>query len=204
MSRMAISKAVKASLAGAVHGKKIDLDHPAVQKYISKETGTGGTNHKPISKPAKRDPREKKPAQPKPTPTPRQVRPNQTAAQEFENLTLREIVSRFGTSSQFKDYLVAWKTLADIRLKELQLKERNGELIPKSFVRVHVFAILDGLNKRLLMDTPKTITAQVQALIKSEAEEVEVTKAVHDLISAQLSSVSKKVKRNLSGSNRVE
>ena len=199
VSRMAISKVAKTQLSEAFVGKKIDLDHPSVKKYMASTHGSGDSSEK-----TKKSQNKAKKSTPKPNPAPRapKVRTpkkESNLSTEFEDMTLREIISRFGTSYQFKEFLSGWKTLADVRLKEIQIKEKSGELIPKEFVKTHVFAILDGLNKRLLMDTPKTIFAQVKAMIKSDAEEVATTKTIHDLISAQLKSVTKKVKRNLHG-----
>lgn len=197
VSRMAISKAVRGVLSGALQGNKLDLDHPSVVKYLDGKQQEKAEAKKPTKKPA-----AKKTA---PAPAPKKAQkvivpkapPGST---DFEEMTLKEIIGKFGTSYQFKDYLASWKTLADIRLKELQLKERNGQLIERDFVQSHVFALLDGMHKRLLMDTPKTIAAQVIAMTKSGANETEISRTVHDLISAQIISVQKKVRKNLGSS----
>jgi hypothetical protein len=46
VSPTAITKACRRSLAGAVRGKKVDLDHPAVREYLSKHAA-GSTPARP-------------------------------------------------------------------------------------------------------------------------------------------------------------
>lgn len=209
VSPAAITKACKAQLAPACVGKRVDLDHRATKKYLASK---GASPPAPTAPP---DPPTKAPAAPTterrtskkgPAPEPadrrrparKQKLPEpgeldaELSADDVEDLlglTLRDILERFGTKTAFKDWLVAVKTIADIREKELKSDETEGRLIDRELVKTHVFGAIEAGNRRLLGDSPKTIARRLYALAKSGAPVEEAEKVVREIISSQLKPV---------------
>jgi hypothetical protein len=99
---------------------------------------------------------------------------------------LRPIVNRHGTRRGFKDWLGALKDLEDIRKKRLDNEETEGRLISRELVKTHVFGAIEGANRRLLGDFPKTITrllyASANAKESIEVAEEKVRSAVTQIL----------------------
>ncbi|AAQ96469.1 hypothetical protein [Vibrio phage VP16T] len=101
---------------------------------------------------------------------------------EFMNMTLNELVKRFGTQAKFYDYARARKTLSDIQAKDEDAARRRGEHVPFSIV-LSLVGQIDALQAALLSETAVAIRTKITALVKSGAEEKQIEKAAHDLIS---------------------
>lgn len=203
VSPAAITKACKGQLAPACVGKRVDLDHDAVARYLAAK-GAGAppaaapTPPKRPSKPTTPRPRPKKVAEAAPRSRPRKTAkpklplPNEVDGENVEDLlklTLLEIVERFGTKTAFKDWLTARKTIADIREKELKSDETEGRLVERELVKTHVFGAIEAGNRRLLGDSPKTIARRIYGLAKSGAPVEEAEAVVREIISSQLKPV---------------
>lgn len=206
VSPAAITKACKTQLAPACVGKRIDLDHAATTQYLRAKgisdpapTSSSNPTKNHATNPTAVRRRPKKTADPEHAPGPRSDGGMEDPASEevegeedpehFLSLTLAQIVERFGTKTGFKDWLVARKTIADIREKELKSDETEGRLIDRELVKTHVFGAIEAGNRRLLGDSPKTIARRLYALAKSGAPVEEAEKVVREIISSQLKPV---------------
>lgn len=191
-------------------GQKIDLEHPAARAYLEKmgvdvETTIESYGSKTFSKSARnadKKPARKgnvahnKPASAAKSPTPRktesgsvsQIAPVESAPdiEEILDLTLREIVDRWGSAPEFKDWLDARKKLADIREKDLKNGESEGRLISRQLVKTHVFGAIEATSRRLLIDAPKQISRRLYGMARSGASIEEAEKVTRDAIGSQL------------------
>ncbi len=215
VSPAAITKACKASLSEGCVGKRVDLDHPVVVKYLRKKgvAPTSDTVSAPAarSKPTKRRPRSaKKPAGKKPPQRPPKKKSSASAAsptdvpdvtdddiEAYAHMSLDELVERFGTATAFKDWLDSRKTIEDIRQKTLKNNEIDGRLISRDLVRAHVFGAIESGNRRLLGDSPKTIARRLYALAKNGTPVEEAEAIVREIISSQLAPVKAQAARAL-------
>lgn len=212
VSPAAITKACKASLSEGCVGKRVDLDHPVVVKYLRKKgvAPTSDTVSAPAvrSKPTKRRPRSaKKPAgtkrPPKKKGSARAASPTDVPdvtdddIEAYAHMSLDELVERFGTATAFKDWLDSRKTIEDIRQKTLKNNEIDGRLISRDLVRAHVFGAIESGNRRLLGDSPKTIARRLYALAKNGTPVEEAEAIVREIISSQLAPVKAQAARAL-------
>lgn len=102
---------------------------------------------------------------------------------EFADMTLRELVQRFGTELRFKDWLAALKGIEDIREKRIKNAEREGELIPRELVRQHIVGRFEQAHISMLTDGAQTIAAKVVAMVHAGADQAECQRFVSDTLS---------------------
>ena len=115
----------------------------------------------------------------------------------FEDWTLRELLNKFGSSQQFKNWLDARKSIEDIKMKELNLAEKKGDLIPRQMVKDFLFSLLENYHSRLLSDYPKTIVRMLFPLVKTGGTKEEAEKRIVDLLSSELRTVKEETQRKL-------
>lgn len=108
--------------------------------------------------------------------------PDELETDEFMSMSLAELVHRFGTQSRFYDYVRARKVLADIQAKDEEAARRRGEHVPLSIV-LKLEGHIDALQTALLAETAVAIRSKVAAMVKAGADEKQIEKTVHDLIS---------------------
>lgn len=195
------------ALQAALVGTRIDADHPAARKWLSKGTAA------PTAPPPKAAPTPPQPAR-APTRTPRPEPPENdepaaivttgtplVSEEELEELhrLLSPIVERFGTALAFKDYLAALKTIVDIREKDLKNEQTRGLLISRELVQVHLFGHIESAHKRLLTESVKTIARRAMSETKAGKSLQDVEKTVHDIISTQLKTLKQRAQKSLRG-----
>lgn len=115
----------------------------------------------------------------------------------YADMTLRELVERFGSVRALKDWLEALKKIEDIREKRLSNEEVQKQLISRELVKTHVFGYLDAGNRRLLGDTPKTISRRLYALARSDQPIEEGEKLVREILGSQLKPQKERVSKLL-------
>lgn len=214
VSRVAITKATRSKLAGAVNGDRVDLDHPAVIAYLKARGVDGGaaalTARAPTKskKPAKKAPRARTPSSkrgrkraakptarrpkmavaPPPVPPAQALPPPVSAEEPLDEAAkaLDLLVTKWGTARGFRDYLLSRKTIADIREKELKINEAEGRVVSRALVMTHVTGIIEGAFRQLLTDTPKTLVRTAYAMARSGTPVEEAEAKARELISAQL------------------
>ena len=108
--------------------------------------------------------------------------PDDIETAEFMNMSLKELIHRFGTQSRFLDYVRARKVLADIQAKDEEAARRRGEHVPLSLV-LKLEGHIDALQTALLAETAVAIRSKVSAMVKAGADDKLIEKTVHDMIS---------------------
>lgn len=103
---------------------------------------------------------------------------------------LRPLINRFGTRRGFRDWLGSLKDIEEIRKKRLDNEETEGRLISRDLVKTHVFGAIEGSQRRLLGDFPKTITRLLYAAANSK-ESIEVAE---DKVRSAVTQILKPVK----------
>ena len=116
---------------------------------------------------------------------------------ELGELTLREIVSRFGTVPQYETLLGAYAKKEQARKTRLDNEKTEGSLISRELVKAHVFGAIDGAFKRLLGDTAKTIALRLGPHIKAGGNTEDAEKIARELIASQLKPLKKTAVRVL-------
>lgn len=183
VTQAAITKACKGPLADALEGVRIDLDHVCAQQYLE------GKGIDPTELSDRLTASVAAPAASRQTDPPNAATEASSLGGDvgsIAELTIRQIVERFGTEVRFKDYLSNLKAIEDIRSKRLQNEEAEGALIERERVKTHVFGMIDGAHRRLLTDAPKTIARRLYAMARSESPVEDAESTVRDIISSQL------------------
>ena len=198
VSREAVRKASTRGLKAAMVDGFVDIAHPDAQAYIrrqhDKKTKKPPTARpKPPSKKHVATKSKSKPATPpKPIASGEAMPLRFTEAEALAgvfDLTLRELVSRYGTARQFKGFVDASKVLADIRNKDLKSAELEGTLIPRSMVKTHMFGAIENNNLRLLTDMPKTLSRRAQAMFNTGATIEAIEAMMRDLLSTHVKGI---------------
>lgn len=96
--------------------------------------------------------------------------------EELGDLTLRELIAKFGTADRFKVWLQARKTLVDIGAKEIVNGEKRKQLIPRAFVETFLIGTFERAHINLMTDGAQNIARRMSAMIKagSSVEECEI------------------------------
>jgi hypothetical protein len=220
VSKPAITKACRGALAPACAEDRINIDHPAAREYLGaawpKPSRARAHSDAAPTKPARsRTKAPRKPPAPGPAgapageevpapPTP--VSPigrhapeldESGYAEELREWTLFEIATRFGTLRAFKDHLEAHEKLERARKLRLDNEETEGRLIERELVKTHVMGAIEGTNRRLLTDTPKTLARTLYAMHAAGASLEEAEAQTRRLIGDQLTPVRDKAIRLL-------
>lgn len=117
--------------------------------------------------------------------------------QAFADMTIRELIQRFGTDTAFCDWLKATKSIEDINEKRLKNAVTQGELVSRELIKVGVIEPIDACHIKLLTDGAKTISRRVMAMHSAERGLDEVEDFVKDQITSFIRPVKAKVARNL-------
>lgn len=193
-----ITKLCKSRLAPAVSGKYIDAAAPAAKEYLeARRKVSTQTVPKQAKTPDKPTPKPAKPLAPigEEDPFIPIDIPEDIAA--FSDMTLREILIRFGTHSAFEGWLKASKTIEDLREKRFKNAVAEGDYIERDLVSKHIVALIDSTLERLLSDAPKAISRQLKtaAVAKLTLEEMEAATA--KILSSQLRDIKERSLRGL-------
>lgn len=182
VSPAAITKACRAALAPACVDDRIDSAHDAALEYLAKHGRAPDGGRSTVARPhaiGASDPT---------APGPETDDPEEPLElDKYGDLTLRELVERFGTERRFRDWVESLGAITRIRREQMSFQASRGELINREMVRTGVFALLDATNRRLLRDAPKTVARRVSAAAKAGQSMEQREKLVRDVISSQLS-----------------
>ena len=198
VSRAAVTKACDAALKAAVVGKLIDVDHPDAVAYIKSK------RDKKTKPPAKKP--RKAAAKPKPKTVAAPEPPEDDERSHFSedddirdvlHLTLGQIVERHGTSTQFKAWIDAKKTIVDVQTKVVKLAVLEGTLVSRGIVKVGVIDPIDAAHRKLLTDGAKTIARRVTAMNSGGRPLEDCEDFVKDQISSFIRPMKAKIKRSL-------
>ena len=152
-------------------------------------------------------PRKKKNKAPPPPPSvdaaPATTNPDNTYLtipddiQAFTDMTLRDLVSKFGTDSRFVDWLRAAKLIEEINDKRLKNAVSKDDLVSKSLVQKNVIDVFNASHLKLMNDGAKSIAAGVVSKHVSGANLIDIERYVSDIVGSFVSPVKSKIKRSL-------
>lgn len=204
----AVGKACRKGVLGpaAAAGYRVDIAHPAAVEYLKlhgvtppvplderpARAPTGSRKPRPAAAAAPPDPPKTPTGSAATPPAPGPKKPVRVVSREVENLdavadmTIREVVANFGTVTAFRDWLHSLKTIEFVREKNLRNAETDGNLISTRLVKNHVLGAIESGNRRLLTDSPKTITRRCYAAARSDVPMEEAEQMVREIISAHL------------------
>ena len=115
----------------------------------------------------------------------------------FLDMTLRELVQRFGTDVAFIDWLKSTKMIEDINEKRLKNAQTKGELISRKLVKDHVIDTFNSAHLRLMKDVSKSIAAGVVSKAKGGATLPEIEACVSDVVGSFIKPIKNKISRVL-------
>lgn len=115
----------------------------------------------------------------------------------FAEMSLRELVTRFGTDTRFCDWLKATKSIEDINEKRLKNAVSRGELVSRDLMKVGVIEPIDAAHRKLLTDGAKTIARRLTAMHDAGRSLEDCEEFVIDQISSFIRPVKSKVARAL-------
>lgn len=104
--------------------------------------------------------------------------------QMFADMTLRELVERFGTDVRFSDWLSATQKIEAINEKRLKNAETEGRLVSRALVKSAVIDRIDAVFVRMLTDGASTIASRCQAMAKAGSDLTELRAMVEDQLGA--------------------
>lgn len=117
--------------------------------------------------------------------------------QAFVDMTLRELIQRFGTDAAFLDWLKATKSIEDINEKRLKNAATQGDLVSRQLVKVGVIDPINIVFQKLLTDGAKSITVKVTTMTKAGRDLKECEAIVIDQIASFVRPAKIKMVRNL-------
>lgn len=117
--------------------------------------------------------------------------------QTFVDMTLRELITRYGTDTRFVDWLRAAKLIEEINDKRLKNASAKNELISKSLVQKNVIDVFNAAHLKLMKDGAKSIAAGAVSKHVSGAELIDIERYVSDILGSFVSPVKSKIKRSL-------
>jgi len=120
--------------------------------------------------------------------------PDDMMLKDYEHLTLKEIITEYGSIPQFQDLCKTYKTIADTELRKIQIDQNRGDLVSREHVSKVCFGYLETLNKRLL-EMPAGRTPKIIALVESGA--VDVKEQLIASLVKEIAKIIKGTKRDL-------
>jgi hypothetical protein len=226
-SGAAVTKACKSKLADALVGEMIDIGHPVAEEYLKKNRGkatkstNGGkatsrargsrrdTKRASAQTPENLDPTLKQPKLKGPAAV-RERKKRQAAEQgppgnnpipehlsPYVDLTLRELITRFGTDYQFVEWLKAINLIEGIQEKRLKNLKTQGELIHRQLVEDYLISPINTAHTQMLADGAKTLAAKAIELRDSGDGAVEIEKEIRDRLSSFIKPMKRKIKKAL-------
>jgi len=114
--------------------------------------------------------------------------------EEIENLTIKQVVERYGGIVGFKNYVDALAKMSDWKNKEQKYLTGRNKLIEKNPVAASLFSIINVAFKRIL-EYPETVTDQLIAIAQGNKKTARID--VIELQTQTLSKILKSVKREV-------
>lgn len=117
------------------------------------------------------------------------------------DLTLRELIDKFGTGYRFHDWLKALKEIEAVNEKRIKNATSTGRLVSRELVERGVIDQFNSAHVRLMTDGAKAISAAVVAKHEAGISLQEIEAHVSDVVGSFIRPVKNKIERNLA---RVE
>jgi hypothetical protein len=117
----------------------------------------------------------------------------------FADMTLRQLIEKFGTDTRLVDWLNALQKIEAIQEKRLKQAMILGQLVNRDIVKVGIVDPINSAHLRLLTDGSKTITLRALAMKAAGREEKDIQKYVREQISSFIRPVKSKIERVMAG-----
>lgn len=114
---------------------------------------------------------------------------------EYADMTLRQIIQKFGTDVRFVDWLKAVKSIEDIQEKRLKNEQTQGNLVNRDLIRMGIIEPLNTAHVKMMTDGAKAISVRVPAMAAAGEETVDIERYVSGVISSFIKPVAAKVER---------
>jgi hypothetical protein len=112
-------------------------------------------------------------------------------------MTLRELITRFGTDVRFVDWLKATQSIEAINEKRLKNAQTKGELVSRHLVKIAIIEPIESAHIKLMTDGAKTIARRAAAMAQAGKPVAEIEAFAVDQISSFIKPVKAKVDRAL-------
>lgn len=113
----------------------------------------------------------------------------------FVDMSLRDLIYKFGTDVAFLDWLKATKEIEVINEKRLKNAQTEGVLVSRELMKTGVIAVFNAVHIKLLSDGAKTITKRVVAMHDAGRSLDDCEKFVIDQISSFIRPAKARIKR---------
>lgn len=171
---------------------KINPEHPIAQAYLEKQVEEKNKGVKKVIGLRARDEARK---QEDPVKKGEANVPSEMEA--FADMTIREVVKRFGTDYRMVDYLRALKEIETIEATRVKNARAKGELVHRDLVTRGILDPIDTCYRKMLSDGAKTIARRSVALVGSGADADELEKFVAEQLSSFIRPTKAQIKRAL-------
>lgn len=189
VTHAAITHACKKNLQPAVQGNKIDAAHELVIEYINKRKR--GDNDHVRGHQAKKE-------------TQKQEQESQAIEVEipenitiFVDMSLREIIEKFGTDIRFVDWLRATKSIEDINEKRLKNAITEGKLIDRELVKNFIIDPINSMHTKLLGAGSKTLSIRLKSKIDAGCTILEIETFISEYIESFINPMKNKIIKSL-------
>ena len=118
-------------------------------------------------------------------------------AAEHLDMSLRQIIRRFGSVAVFRDWLLAAHKIVKIEKDQVAIQTKRGKLIRKDLVQSGIIDPIEGAFVKLLNDAPRTIVADVEDVLGAGMEREKAIEAVQRRMGEHLDTVKATLVMNL-------
>lgn len=195
VSRAAVTLAAQGALADAVVNGKIDTEHPIVVEWLARKvtlltTKDGKITNRGLTQPIKRQLTTATTVGSGGASLKNNNNDLSFEVGELENLTIKQVVMRYGSVDGFKRFVESLKAIADYNFRDLKIKTQRGELIRRDLVESVLLPLVDVAYQRLVSDIPAAIVQQVISRLESGGSEavLDCEKIIREAISKVLKS----------------
>ena len=187
-----VTRACYRSLKLAVVGKRIDVNHEIAIAYLDKHA------KKKIASPHIRGPAAAKETKKRKALLEINdvIREPSGGIHKFINMTLGELINKYGTDTAFLDWLKASKTIEDIQEKRLKNAAAAGELVSRVLV-IKALDAVDTAFTQMLTDGSKTIAIRVHSAVKAKKSVSDIEILVCELMGTFIKPAKEKIRRNI-------
>lgn len=190
VTKQAIQKQCRTKFKDALNEKgEINRWHPAVIAYKELQDEKRKQSVDPLVKPTK----TKEAPQIKSIPI--NGSGEEISIEEISNLTLKQIVDKWGGISGFRPYVDAMAKMTEWKIKDQKYRAERRELIEKEPTAQALFTIINMMLSRIVNDYPNIITDRLIAKARSSKKTARID--VVELQQQTLSEIIKAAKKEL-------
>lgn len=167
----------KKRLFRALVGRKVDVNHPDVQQYLAEQE----IKRPKATRPDKHEDPDHVPAE----------------IEKVMDWSLRDILTKYGTKTEFKDVLTAAAKIEDIAAKRLKNSVTKGELISRQLVEAYILDAFEAAHMQLLTDGAKKMASKTMMLVGTGENQSAVERELSTQMSRYLKAAIDKARREL-------